>query len=440
MKSKGAYALALPVVLSVLLGCRPGGPPVAEVPLDDGLRQLAEAFFANRDFSGVVAVSRDGELIGEAAVGFADAEKARAPDLHTSFHVASISKTFTAAAIRALLSQDRLALNDPIARFLPDFPKASAITIRHLLDHQSGVPDYWSLAEVNEYASRRTSIDELVAWLGTKPLDFEPGSSNSYSNSGYALLAAVVEAASETDYHDYLIHYVFPAAGLEETSAFEQDADATGFVPSYAADRIGPSAPYDASILIGAGSIKSTAADLLSWCDAFIADFVDDTSPVFVHGWGVRKENGRRRAEQTGRNPGFSAHLRAYPDSRTCVVVLSNIESDSVTTLGAGASAIAFGEKTTAPAARPLISVPQSKLAALVGRFQISPGRTVETSLGANGLLLRGQNGPFLPLESIGQDKFFYRQLYTTVEAERDESGLVTALLWGGSYRLPRVE
>ncbi len=432
--------LAVGLAVVALASCRPPAARVVEYRLDEKLQELALAFLANGDFSGVIAVSHDGEVIGEAAVASTYVQGARALDTHTSFHVASISKTFTAAAIRSLVAQDRFSLDDPLADFLPDFPASESLTIRHLLNHQSGVPDYWSLPDVGEYTSRHTPIAELIAWLGTKPLDFAPGSDTSYSNSGYALLAAVVEAASGQKYHDYLAREIFPAANLKETSVYLNDADVVGYSPAYGSDRITPSAPYDPSILIGAGSLKSTASDLLLWCKVFIDNFLDAESDTFVYGWGTREENGRRHLEQTGRNPGFSAHLRAYPDSGTCVVVLSNIESDSVAVLGAGAAAIAFGEAVTPLAKRPVISVSEDKLAAFIGHFEISPGNIVEVSMGAGGLLLRGRNGPFLPLEAIGDDKFFYRQLYTMIAAERDDHGQVTALLWGGSWRMPRVE
>ena len=96
-------------------------------------------------------------------------------------------------------------------------------------------------------------------------------------------------------------------------------------------------------------------------------------------------------------------------------------------------------EDPTPPARRPVVPVPGNKLVDYVGRFEISEGQEVEIASSPDGLLLRGANGPFLPLEAIGEDRFFYRQLHTTIEAERDAAGRVTALLWGGSWRLPRI-
>ncbi len=432
--------LALGLVMVALFGCQPDAAEVIEPGLDNRLQKIAEPFFANRDFSGIVAVARGGRMIGKATVGFSDFQSSTAHDEHTSFHVASISKTFTAAAIRRLASQGRLSLDDPLSDFLPDFPDGDRITLLHLLGHQSGVPDYWSLPDVSAYSSRQTSTEEIIAWLASQQLDFAPGSASAYSNSGYALLAAVIEQVAEQSYHEYLHQEIFPAASLKETSLYSNDADAVGYSPAYGRDRIEPSPPYDPSMLVGAGSLKSTASDLLGWCGSFNSEFSNTESTNASYGWGVRQKGKRRWVEQTGRNPGFSAHLRAYPDSGVCIVVLSNIESDSVAALGAAAAATVFGELVTGPAERPAIALSQDELAPYVGRFEIFPGNTVEVALGGDGLVLRGRNGAFLPLEATGKDTFFYRQLYTTIAAERDEAGKVTALLWGGSAKLPRVE
>ena len=407
---------------------------------DIRLQQLADAFAANGDFSGVVAVARNGALLGHAAVGLEEAGDASLPVLDTSFHVASVSKTFTAAAIRVLIGDGLLALDDSVSDYLPDYPWGGRITIRHLLDHQSGIPDYWSLADVDAMMARAPSSRDLVSWLAAQPLAFEPGSQSTYSNSGYAILAAVIESVARQPYHAFLQERVYPSADLRNTSAYRHDADADGRVPDFAPRMSRPSPRYDPAILIGAGSLKSTANDLLRWCDAFLADYLDSATPAFVHGWGVRQENGRQRAQQTGRNPGFSAHIRAYPDARTCVVVLSNLESEAVVAIGAGAAAIAFGDPVSLPSPRRIVDMPEAALRAIVGRYEIAPGESLEVTYGPEGLLLRGTNGPFLPLEPVGDDRFFYRQLYTSLTAERDDSGRVEALLWGGNWRLERID
>ncbi len=430
------------LVLVGLWGCGPSPQSSTAADTDyvgdanKRLQELAKAFAANGDFSGVVAIAKNGVLVGHAAVGGPD--RTALPDLDTSFHIASVSKTFTAAAIRALISDGKIAMDDSIADHLVDFPSGESITIRHLLDHQSGIPDYWSLGDVGAVMASAPSTLDLVRWLGDQPLAFQPGSQDAYSNSGYAILAAVIESAARQPYHNFLDERVYPLADLQNTSAFNNDADAQGQVPDFAPRMSRPSPAYDPAILIGAGSLKSTGNDLLRWCDAFLSDYLDASTPKFLHGWGVRQEKGRRRAQQTGRNSGYSAHLRAYPDTHTCVVVLSNLESEAVAAIGAAAAGIAFGETVTLPKRRPVVNVPEDALRTISGRYMIAPGEYVEVKYGPNGLLLRGTHGPFLPLEPLGSDRYFYRQLHTSLTAERDDSGRVVALLWGGNWRLER--
>lgn len=431
------------LLLASLWSCDASSPDSATADpasVNIRLQQLADAFAGNGDFSGVVAIARNGELRGHAAVGRKESGDPYLPDLDTSFHIASVSKTFTAAAIRALVSDGLLAMDDTIADHLADYPSGELITIRQLLDHQSGIPDYWKLADVSATMARSPSTQELVRWLAAQPLAFEPGSQSAYSNSGYAILAAVIESVARQPYHTFLEKRVYPSAGLQRTSAYNNDADVGGRLPDFKPRMSQPSQPYDPAILVGAGSLKSTANDLLRWCDAFLTDYLDAATPKLLHGWGVRQENGRQHAEQTGRNPGFSAHIRAYPDARTCVVVLSNLESEAVTAIGAGAAAIAFGDPVTLPELRQIVDVPEGALRAIVGRYEIAPGEHLEVKYGPEGLLLRGNNGPFLPLEPLSNDRFFYRQLYTSLTAERDDSGRVEALLWGGNWKLDRID
>ncbi len=428
------------LALLMLCLCSWAEGETTESDMNISLNEFLEPFYLNKDFSGIVAISESGKVIGKAVYGYADIKDQRDIGMQTTFHVASISKTFTAAAIRDLNNRQLLKVDDQLEKFLPGFPNSKKITLRHLLNHQSGIPDYWRLADVNDYASQSITLAELLDWLGTNPLDFEPGSGNAYSNSGYAVLAAVIEKVSGLAYHDYLARHIYPQAGLSATAEFSNNADTSGYSPAYSHSGVQPNVVYDPSILIGAGSLKSTAGDLLAWCESFIDDFVDPETPVFVSGWGVRMQDGRRYAEQTGRNPGFAAHIRAYPDTRHCLVVLSNIESESVRAIGDGVAAMVFGDEVSPPEVRPNYQVSASDRKSIVGRFEITPGNVVEVIDSPQGLLLKGHNGVFLPLEPIAKDTYFYRQLYAVIGVEKNAAEAVTALLWGGSYRMPRIE
>lgn len=427
------------IAVTLLLTTSLQVPAKKNSELERAIDRYLSIFHQNKDFSGVVAISRKGELLASRSFGSVDLASGRRPSASDTFHIASISKTFTAAAIRKLSEEGKVDLDAPLSLHLPHFPEARRITIRQLLTHRSGVPDYWALEGADAKSKEPIELNQLLAWLAEQPLDFDPGSESRYSNSGYALLAAVVERVSGQSFHRFLTREILGPAQLSATGQYRRDSDTVGHQPAFGSTGIKPHAPYDPAILVGAGSLKSSANDLLAWCKSFIDDFNDPDTPPFIYGWGGRESNGRRWVEQTGRNPGFASHIRAYPAEELCVVVLNNIESDSVATIGAGLADLALGGEATHPLSRRTVEMEVKRRQDYVGTFQIAPNHFVEVKDGTHGLMLRGRNGPFLPLEWLGGELFFYRQLHVEVVARRNGTGLVDALLWGGSYPMPRI-
>lgn len=407
--------------------------------LIENANDYISGYVENGDFSGIAVISRSGDILVNASFGYADIESRSEINFHTSFHIASLSKTFTSAAIMHLVEDGSVSLDESLATYIPNFPDADRITIRHLLRHESGIPDYWTASDIGDISQRLITTDELILWLGKRPLEFAPGSQSRYSNSGYAVLAAVIERVSGQPYHIYLAEHVYPPGALDQTREFRGHADAIGYQPSYEEAGIAPAPTYNPSFLLGAGSLESTPSDLIDWCNEFIRSHRDPDTKHLTYGWGLRKSGGRQWLEQSGRNPGYASHLRAYPDEELCIVVLSNIESESVNSIAEGLASLADGENVLAPVQRNIKPLLLNQMEDLVGQYQIEPGRIVEVRRTAAGLVLAGTSGPFLPLEAIGEDRFFYRQLYVEIEIDRDADENVIALLWGGSYPLPKT-
>ena len=119
---------------------------------------------------------------------------------------------------------------------------------------------------------------------------------------------------------------------------------------------------------------------------------------------------------------------------------MSNIESQAVEQIGSGVAEIAFGQSPTPPEPRKPFEISAELLDDYPGKYEIEPGVNVTIRLTSQGLELRGQIGEFLPFEAIDNDYFFYRQLYIEIGVERDNSGQVTGLLWGGTYSMPKVD
>lgn len=178
------------------------------------------------EFSGVVLLAKDGKPLFRKAYGMADASLRVPNNPETKFNIGSIGKILTRTAVEQLAEQGKLSLDDTLAKHLPDYPNqdvAAKVTIRQLLEFKSGLGDIFT-PEFKEAAKDRfLSPKDWFAVFAHYPLQFEPGTKESYSNAGYVVLGAVVEAVSGQGYDDYLRDHLFKPAGMTNTGAFELD-------------------------------------------------------------------------------------------------------------------------------------------------------------------------------------------------------------------------
>ncbi len=317
-----------------------------------------QAYVHNGDFSGSVLVARDGHILFQKSYGMANHEWGIPNSEKTKFHVASVTKTFTAAAILQLERAGKLKLDDPLSKYIPDFLNGDRITIEQMLTHTSGLPDFYSLPEYPLRKYQRITLPDLVAWVKTKPLDFFPGSKSSYSNTGYAFLAYIIEQVSGKPYEQFLAEEVLKPAGMKDTGAFRDDAiianRATGYQPAFDDHGLRNAPAYDKTILTGSGSLYSTTAALYEWCRTVEASkFFNVHDPSRAYGWGARETKTKHKyIEQSGRDPGFSSHIAVFPDDRLIVIVLGNLEDAAVNTLADDLAAIALGEDPALPQSR----------------------------------------------------------------------------------------
>ena len=334
-------------------------------PSTDRLSAAADAYFAPlvaaHQFAGTVLVARGDRILLARGYGLANAEVGVPNADETVFRIASISKTFTAAAIVMLAERGVLRYADTLAKYIPDFPAGNRITIRQLLLHGSGVanPDY------ERIATSRVSLTELIAQFSGKPLLFEPGTRTQYSNAGYILLAAVIERASGMSYGTFIARHITGPLGMRTTLPDAQDSvirlRASGYVPGPPPSGVENVAWYDMSAMTGSGSLVATAGDLHRWARAVHRETLyRRTALPYPFGWGVRKYFGRDLIEQSGALDGFTSYVGVYFADSTYVVCLTNIEAGLNERCGRDLAAMAFGEPyepVPAVATRPDIRV-----------------------------------------------------------------------------------
>ena len=171
-------------------------------------------------FSGAIVISRDGKPVFAHAYGYADREKKILNTLDTPFLLASMTKPFTGLAIGQLVEQGKLSYDDPLSKFLPDFPdveSAKKIRIKHLLSHTSGLAREGA-AITSTAIDRPTTVKAMIDTFERKPLAFDPGTKWVYSNVGFVVLGRIIEIVTGQDYYDYMQKHVFAPAGATSAS------------------------------------------------------------------------------------------------------------------------------------------------------------------------------------------------------------------------------
>jgi CubicO group peptidase (beta-lactamase class C family) len=404
-----------------------------------------QAYVRNGDFSGSVLVARRGRLVFRKSYGMANHEWNIPNSENTKFHIASVTKTFTAAAIIILEQQGKLKLSDPLSKYVPGYLNGDRITIEQMLLHSSGLPDFYSLPEYLAKKYQRVGLPDLIAWVKTKPLDFLPGSKTSYSNTGYGFLAYIIEHVSGEPYEQFISDKILKPLGMKETGALLDDAlipnRADGYQPALADSGLRNAPFYDKTILTGSGSLYSTTGDLYLWAKAIEAGrFFNLQKLSFPYGWGARDtQRGHHYVEQDGRAPGFASHISIFPDDDLAVIVLGNLEDAAVNAVADNLGAIALGENPMAPAPRTRKSTAAERVDDYAGTYEVNPAFLLDVRARGSDLYLRGTGGDYLPLEPLGKESFFYRQMYVKVDFKRDKMGKIEALLWNGEYPCKKV-
>ncbi len=440
-----ALRLAVAALLPLAV---PGAAQVRQPPAswNDALAVYAAPLIQMNDFSGTILVLREGHDSVVAGFGLADRARGVANGRATRFGIGSLTKTFTAAAIAILHERGALSLDDTLGKYIPKFPHGGEITIRHLLAHTSGVPDYHSLPDYRARRVQPTTLAEFAAWIGTKPLDFRPGEKDSYSSSGYALLAHVIERVSGLRYGEFLRRKLFKPLGMTETGDLSDGSAvpglATGYDPGFPPAGVQAPPQMSATWLEGSGSLYSTAADLVRWARAIRDDRLFRLKALdYPYGWGKRTWLRRDVIEQDGRIAlGYVSHMSIYPKDSVIVVILGNIQSAATDRMRTDLAALAFGEPYQVPELRPSANPGPSLLKQYTGRYQVGPGFVMTVRAEGDDLSLAGPEGDFLPLEPESDSTFFFRALYVPVRFERDAAGAVVDLNWGGQFVCRKIQ
>ena len=311
---------------------------------------------AKKQFTGTALVVRHGQVLVRYAAGQAD-EKAKAPNRpDTIFRLASVSKQYTAMLVLKLADKGLLRLDDPICPYLvPVYVKAcpaawKPITIREILVHTSGIPDISEMSDFFPKLPKPTTTQEIIQRFVNKPLDFKPGTSWKYSNSGYILAGAIIEKVTHKPFGTVLHDMITGPLDLRHTG-YSLGNPPNGYAKGYF--KVGsPAPPINGSQANAAGGVFSNVDDMARYDRAFGANLVapaatvkeaftsqarcpaggclDSPSTGYAFGWLVYKINGHPYLYHPGLLQGYHASNAYMPSDDIAVVVLSNVQSTDV--------------------------------------------------------------------------------------------------------------
>jgi CubicO group peptidase (beta-lactamase class C family) len=392
------------------------------------------AYANNQDFSGVVLVAKGDQVLFTRAYGYADQELRVANTPRTKFRIASVTKSFTAAAIVMLEERGRLSLADKVSRFLPSYPKGDTISILNLLRHEGGIAE---LAADDRVVVTASSLDETISKFSGKPLLFEPGSQGRYSNTGFTLLARIVEAASGTSFERFLEENIFKPLGMNDSGNFSNaeliPGRANGYVPGPPPYNLRNAVKDDLSRHLGNGSMYSTAADLHRWLRAVKSERLFKISKLaYPYGWGRAEPFGHRSIEQAGIHAGFVSLAQYYPDDDLYVVYLSNIQIAIAGSVSKDVAAILFSQPFKIPSPR---SSPGKWTASarkgLPGSYRANERLAFQLVDRDADLYLKWvDDSEEKYLTPIDANEFLFREELTRIQVVRDRSNAVTSLKW----------
>jgi CubicO group peptidase (beta-lactamase class C family) len=424
----------LPTFLVTAALCAQAPPRTAAVDVapDARVDAIFSAFDKTTSPGCTVGVYQDDRILYQRAYGMAnlDHDVALKPD--SVFHVASVSKQFTAAAILLLAQDGKLSLDDEVRKYIPELPDfGHKITIRHLGNHTSGIRDQWSLLGLAGWRYSRdliTDDDALEVLSRQQDLNFTPGERHLYSNSGFTLMAIIVSRVSGKSFRDFTTERIFKPLGMVNTHFRDNFAEivknqAYGYAPSRDTFRLSVT-NFDTA---GATSLLTTVGDMAKWFRNFDDPTVGGTTLIagllergvlnngkpidYAFGISHGTYRGLPVVSHGGSDAGYRSAFVRFPNQRFGVATLCNISNVNPTDLSYRVADIFLGDKlkpaqSNATEALPEVPMTAEQLARYAGYYWNRTdfiGRRITMD---NGSLYTAGGGDRLRLKPVGERRF----------------------------------
>lgn len=411
-----------------------GAVTVLAQPGPDELERKVDALIAksvdDQSPGSAILVVKDGKVLLNKGYGLADLPHRVSIDSNTVFDLASVSKQFAGFAIAALVEDGKISLSDDIRKYIPELPDLGhQITVDHLVHHSSGIRDWtntlvlagWSFDDV-------ISFDQILRMAyRQQALNFEPGDEYNYSNTGYNLLAELVQRVSGLSFREWTDQHIFQPLGMANTRFLD---DHTEIIPDrangYYRDRYGIfHASTNNLMALGSSSLFSTTTDLAKWVTNLdqpkrehkaivermqqTTDLNDGEANNYAFGLSVGTFNDARSLSHSGSWASFRTYLMVLPEEHLSVVVLNNYASNPAVTARAIASWYVPEPETgdvKFPAKREAITVPNKILDAYTGTYRLGPGWYVTLTRKEGQLWTQATGEDSYPMTPLAKDEF----------------------------------
>ncbi len=396
-----------------------------------------------------VMVIKDGQVVHHKGYGLARIDRREAIAENTAFDLASTSKQFTAMAIMILAERGKLSYEDPLSKYFPEFPSyAQKIKIRHLLTHTSGLVDVINASWFK--AGYEPTSKEVAAFVSHQAQPKSaPGERFEYNNTGYLLLALIVEKASGESFAKFMHKNIFAPLGMNHSLIWDERKPkiehlAVSYAP--AGGSFNPIGFLSDKFVFGAKGVITTTSDLIKWIQnldspklvkpatlqlAFTPTKLNDGSESpYGFGWGIGRDNGLLMIEHPGGYLGYRVNIRRYPTERTTIVLLSNNGQTDVQSLTRSIARIYLGDKMVAPQAK--LKIDPAALASFAGKYESegppAPNLAIEITLENGDLYITSALRPKAKLLAQSATEFLVGESTATVTFKTNEKGAVKGL------------
>ncbi len=429
------------VLIVIVLAVQSIKTPAQNIPAK--LEEFLDAYAKQYKFMGSALVAQKGKVLLRNGYGFRNDSIAAHNDANTIFQIGSVTKQFTSAVILRLQEQKKLSVKDKLSKYFTGLPHADKITIENLLNHTSGIYNYTNDASfmANEITKPHTR-EVMMALFSSKPLDFEPGTSWNYSNSGYMLLGYLIENITRKPYERVVREMILEPLQMNNSgfdfTHLQSEYKATGY--SIFDDQNKVRAPtVDSSVSFSAGALYSTIDNLYKWERAVSANKILSrdswkiaSTPFrnkYGYGWQIDSLYNRTVVSHGGGIHGFNSNLFRIPEEDIAIIILSNKNTPYLNAITKGLAAIMLNEKYELPSARVQIALPDSVLKQYVGEYELSPAFKIAITFSNGGLKAQATGQPAFDLYPEKEDFFFLKVVDAQIKFQKAQDGKIEEMI-----------